>query len=143
MFLTLCSPHVLEGIGEPIADTVADRARDADAARRSQPLQPRGDVNAVAINVAAVGDYVAEIDAVAKAQAALLGQIEIAVGHRALNFARTPHRVDHAGEFRQHAVAGSLDDPPAMLAELRIDQFAQMRLEALVRAFLIAPIRRE
>jgi len=100
-------------------------------------LQPRRDVDAVAINVAAIGDYVAEIDPDAKPQAALLGEIEIAVGHRALNFARTAHSVDHTRELRQHAVAGGLDDPPVMLADLRIDQFAQMRLEAFVRAFLI------
>ena len=68
---------------------------------------------------------------------ALLGEIQIAVGHRALNFRGTARRVDDAGEFRQHAVAGSLDDPAAMLADLRIDQFAEARLDALVRAFLI------
>src|ERR1700731_3586988 len=39
---------------------VADRARDADAARRRQCLQPRRDVDAVAVNIAAVGDHVAE-----------------------------------------------------------------------------------
>ena len=105
---------------------VADRARDADAARRRQPLQPRRDVDAVAINIAAIGDHVAEIDADAKSQAALLGEVQIAVGHRALDFAGTAHRVDDAGEFRQHAVAGGLDDPAVMLADLRIDQFAQM-----------------
>jgi hypothetical protein len=56
-------PHVLEGIGKPVADMVADRARDADAARRRQRLQPHRDVDAVSINVAVVGDHVAEIDA--------------------------------------------------------------------------------
>jgi hypothetical protein len=116
---------------------VADGARDADAARRRQPLQPRRDVDGVAINVAAVGDHVAEIDPDAKSQAALLGEIEIALGHCALNFASTAHRVDHAGKFRQHAVTGGFDDPAVMLVDLRIDQFAQMRLDAFVRAFLI------
>jgi hypothetical protein len=52
---------------------------------------------------------VAEIDSDAKSQAALLGEIQIAIGHCALNFAGTAHRVDHAREFRQHPVAGSLD----------------------------------
>jgi len=116
---------------------VADRARDADAARCRQPLQPCGDVDAVAINVVAIGDHVAEIDPDAKTQAALLGEVQIAVGHRALNFTRTAHRVDDAGEFRQHAVAGGLDDPAMMLADLRIEQLDKMRLEPLVRAFLI------
>ena len=64
---------------------VADGARDANAARRRQPLQPHRDVDAVALNFAAVGDHVAEIDANAKAQALLLGEIQIAVRHRALN----------------------------------------------------------
>src|SRR5215470_16525453 len=58
--------HVLEGVGETVADMVAHRARDADAARCRQPLQPRRDVDAVAINVAAVGNHVAEIDPDAK-----------------------------------------------------------------------------
>ena len=102
---------------------VADRARDADAARRRQPLQPHRDVHAVALDIAAIGDHVAEIDPDAKSQAALLGEIQIAVGHRALNLAGAAHRIDYAGEFRQHAVAGGLDDPAMMLADLRIDQF--------------------
>ena len=72
-----------------------------------------------------------------KRSRSLLGEIEIAVGHRALDFAGAAHRVDDAGKFRQHAVAGGLDDPPVMLADLRIDQFAQMRLDAFMRAFLI------
>ena len=116
---------------------VADGARDADAARRGQPLQPCRDVDAVAVNVAAVGDHVAEIDPDAKAQAPLLGEVQIAVGHRALNFAGAAHRVDHAGKLRQHAVAGGLDDAAVTLADLRIQQFDEMRLEALVRALLV------
>ena len=129
--------HVLEGVREPVADMVANRARDADAARCCQPLQPSRDVDAVAINVAAIGDHVAEIDPDTKSEAPLLGEIQIAVGHRALDFAGAAYRVDDAGEFRQHAVAGGLDDSAVMLADFRIEQFAQMRLEALVRAFLV------
>ena len=54
-----------------------------------------------------------------------------------LNFAGTAHRVDDAGKLRQHAVAGGLDDPAAMLADLRTEQFEQMRLDAFVGTFLI------
>jgi len=118
---------------------VADRARDADAAGCGQPLQPRGDVDAVAINVVAVDDHVAEIDPDAKAQAALLGEIQIAVGHPALDFAGAAHRIDDAGKFRQHAIAGGLYDAPAMLFDLRIDEFAEMPSQPFMRAFLIRP----
>jgi hypothetical protein len=72
-----------------------------------------------------------------KSQAALVGEVQISAGHRALDFAGTAHRVDHAGKFCQHAIAGDLDDAAVMLADLRIDQFDEMRLEAFVRAFLI------
>jgi hypothetical protein len=116
---------------------VADRARDADAAWYRQPLQSRRDVDAVAVDVAAIGDHVAEIDADAKPQAALLGEIQIAVGHRVLNFGRTAHRVDDTGKFRQHAVAGGLDDAAVILADLRFDHFVQMRLDTFMRAFFI------
>jgi hypothetical protein len=63
--------------------------------------------------------------------------IQIAVGHRALDFGCTAHRVDNAGEFREHAVAGGLDDPAVMLADPRVEQFDEMRLDAFVRAFFI------
>jgi hypothetical protein len=129
--------HVHEGVREPVADMVAHRARDADAAWLGQPLQAHRDVDAVAIDVAAVGDHVAEIDPDAKAQAALLGEIQITVDHRALDLAGTAHRVDDAGEFCQHAVAGGLDDPAVMLADLRINEFEEMRLEPFVRALLV------
>src|SRR5438270_13272470 len=126
MFLTLCSPMSSKAQGS--RSPIWSRTRDADAARRRQCLQPRGDVDAVAVNILAVGDDVAEIDPDAKAKAPLLGEIQIAVGHRALNFGGAAHRVDHAGEFRQHPVTGGLDDPTPMLADLRIDHLAQMRL---------------
>jgi hypothetical protein len=47
------------------------------------------------------------------------------------------HRVDDAGEFRQYAVAGGLDDAAVMLADLRIDELDEMSFDAFVRAFLI------
>ena len=57
----------------------------------------------------------------------------------ALHLDRAAHRIDDAGELDQEAVAGVLDDAAAVLGDLRIDQLAQVRLEALVRALLIRP----
>ena len=65
------------------------------------------------------------------------GSIGLAVDHPALHLGGAAHRVDDAGEFRQHAVAGVLDDAAPVLLDLRIDQLPEMRLEALVRAFLV------
>lgn len=42
------------------------------------------------------------------------------------------------------AVAGILDDPAAVLRDLRLDQFSEVRLQALMGSLLIrAPLRRE
>jgi len=50
---------------------------------------------------------------------------------------------DDAREFRQYRVAGRLHDAAGMLADLRVDELAAIRLQAPVRGFSSAPIRRE
>jgi hypothetical protein len=47
------------------------------------------------------------------------------------------HRVDHAGELDQSAVAHQLDDAPVMRLDRRIDAELAMRLERLERARFI------
>ncbi len=54
---------------------VAYRARDADAAGFGQCLQPCRDIDAVAVNVVAVGDDVAEIDPDAERDALVFGRL--------------------------------------------------------------------
>ena len=73
MFLTLCSPRSSNVDVEPVADLIAHRRRDADAAGVRHRFQPRRDVHAVAKNVVVLDDHVAEIDADAKDQAAARG----------------------------------------------------------------------
>ena len=62
MFLTLCSPPVLEWVGQLVSDLIAHRPRDEDATRFRQRLQSRGDVDAIPVNIVVFNDYVAEID---------------------------------------------------------------------------------
>jgi hypothetical protein len=49
----------------------------------------------------------------------------------------TAHRIGDAGKFRQHAIAGVLDDAPSVFLDLWIDQFAGVPLQAFMRAFFI------
>ena len=46
-------------------------------------------------------------------------------------------RIDDAGEFHQHAVAGGLDDAAVVLGDAGVDQFAAVRFERRERADLV------
>ena len=116
-----------------------DRARDADPARFGQRFEPRRDVDAIAQNVAILGDHVAEIDADAIADAPVVVEIPLAVEHAALHLGGAAHRIDDAGEFRQQPVAGGLDDAALMFADFGVDPVAAMRPEAIEGPFLIGP----
>jgi hypothetical protein len=84
-----------------------------------------------------LNDHVAEVDADAEPDAPFLWHLRLALAHAALDLHGAADRVDHAGKFRKHSVAGVLYDPAAVLGDLRIDQFLEMSLEPLVRALLI------
>ena len=57
--------------------------------------------------------------------------------HLALQLDRTAHRVDHAGELDEQAVAGSLDDAAPMLGDFWIGEFPANRAQRRERAFLV------
>ena len=67
----------------------------------------------------------------------VLGNAGVAADHVALNVHRATDRIDHAGEFHQHAVAGGFDDAAAVPGDGGIDQFAAMRLQRRDGAHLI------
>jgi hypothetical protein len=114
-------------------------AREQDPARLGQGLEPRGDVDPVAEDVAALVDDVADVDADPEADALRLGDVLLALGHAALDRDRADDRVNGARELAEDAVAHQLDDTPAMLDDERLDQFLAVSLEAVEGALLVAP----
>src|SRR5262245_50453182 len=98
--------QILEAEIDFVAHLVAYHAADADPARLGQSLEPCDDIDAVVVDVAALDDDVAEIDADAELDAALRWHALIAQRHRALPFEGVAHRVDDAGELDQEPVAG-------------------------------------
>src|SRR5262249_49092200 len=118
-------------------DLVAHGVRHAHAAGLGQCLEPGRDVDPVAKNDSAIDDDVAEVDANAKADAALLWCVPIAVEHAALDFGGTAHRIHDVAEFDQHAVAGGLDDTAAIFGDLRVDEVTAVRLQPAERALFI------
>ena len=88
---------------------------ETDRARLGDALQPRGDVDAVAHQIAvALLDDVAEMDADAKLDALVGRDARVALDHGVLHFDRAAHRVDDAAELDDAAVAGALDDAAVM-----------------------------
>src|SRR5262249_34316302 len=128
---------IFERVGQPIADQVAHGPRNADTAGLGERLQARCDIDAVAQDVVVLDDNVPQVDANAKPDTPLIGYVRLAVEHPTLHLDGAADRVDDAREFHEHAVAGILDDAPVIFLDLRIDQLPEMRLEAVVRAFLV------
>ena len=99
--------------------------RKTDRAGRSDSLEPRGDIDPVAHEIAvALLDDVAEMNADAELDAPFGRQAGVALDHAALDFDGAAHRVDHTAEFDDRAVAGALDDAPAMCGDRRVDEIA-------------------
>ena len=123
---------------QAIADLIAHRARNTDAAGLGQHFQARRHVDAVAKDVVALNDHIAKIDADAKLHPPRRRDVDIALRHPALNLGGAQHRIDDAVEFDQHAVAGGLDDAAAILGDGRIDQFDPMGLQTRKRTRLVS-----
>ena len=103
------------------AHLVMHLAGNAEAARLGQGLEPRRDVDAIAIDVRAFADDVAEVDADAQQDAACLRDLGVRCRHLALQFDRGRHSIDRTGELHQYAVAHHLDDASAMSAHRGLD----------------------
>ena len=122
---------------ELVADLIAHHRRAGDAARPRQPLEPRRHVDAVAIEIVALDDDVAEIDADAELDVPVLGNSGVALRHAALDFDRAARRVKNAAELDQEAVAHHLEDAPAMLGHGGIEELAAMLAKRAQRALLV------
>ena len=111
---------------------------ETDRARLGDALQPRGDIDAVAHQIA-VGllDHVADMNADAELDAALGRQAGVALDEAVLHLDRAAHSVDHAAELDENAVAGALDDAPVMSGDGRVDQIAAQPAEARQGAVLV------
>ena len=110
---------------EPALDLSVGVFGQTDRARRGDAFQSRGDVDAVAHQIAvALLDDVAEMDADPEDDAAVLGHAGVAFDHGVLNFDREANRVDDAAELDDRAVAGALDHAPVMHRDGRVDQVA-------------------
>jgi hypothetical protein len=112
--------------------------READGARLGYPLQSRGNVYAIAHQVAvALLDNVAQMNADAKLDAAFGRQAGVALNHAVLQFDAAAHGIDDAAKFDQSAIAGALHHAAGMHSDGRIDQIAAERPQPRQYAILV------
>ena len=82
-------------------------------------------------------DDIADIQPDAKFDAPLRWNRDVALGHLALDVDGAAYCVDDAGELNEKAVAGRLDDAPAMLRDFWVEDGAAMALQIGESAFLV------
>ncbi len=126
-----------ELVGKLVANVLVNRPRYAYTAGLSQAFQARGNVHAVPVDIAAVEDDVAEVDAGPKLKPPLFGHLGVVPSYALLHLDGALHRFDYAWKLDQDSVAGGLDDVAVMLPDFRIQDLAPERFEAPKRAFLI------
>jgi hypothetical protein len=129
----------LEADGELALDLIVYVAREQDPARLGQRLEPGGDIDPVAENVAAFVDNIADVDTDAETDALGFRHITLALGHAVLDRDRAGDRVDGAGKLAEDAVAHELDDATTVLGDERLDKLLAVGLEAGEGALLVAP----
>jgi hypothetical protein len=122
---------------EACADLVADDARDASASGLRQCLEPCGDINGVAVDVIAVDDHVAEIEADPEGDPPFFGLSSVASDYPTLGLHSATDCIHDTRKFCQHAIAGGFKNAPVMLLNFRVNEFAAMRLETVERALLV------
>ena len=129
--------HIREGEVELARRVLLHPRRDADPTGFGQPFELGGDIDPVAENVAVLGDDIALVDADAEFDAAVCRSLAIPLGQCGLYLAGTAQGIDDADELDQQPVAGGLDQPAAMLGDLRVDHLGAKRLEPTQRAVLV------
>ncbi len=100
-------------------------------------FQPRGHVDAVAVNVRALDDDVPQVDADTKPDASLFGQIGLSLVHRLLDVNGTLDGLNDARKLGQEPVAHQLHDTSLALRDPRLHQLSTEGLQALERSRLI------
>ena len=135
--LDFLRPKILEGEAQLVEHLIAHDPADADPARFGQSFQARRDIDAVAKDVVAVNDDVANIDADAKVESLIGGNAFVALGHPALHVDGAAHRIDHAREFQQQAVTGRLDDAAVVFGDLGVDELPPVGFQRRQRAAVV------
>ena len=128
MFFSFSAPRSADREIEPSLDLPKASSEMTNPSGLGDPLQARGDIDAIAHQVAvAFLDHVAEMNADPKLDALFERDACVALDHGVLHFDRAAHRVDNAAELDDAAVAGALDDTAMVHGDCGINQVTTER----------------
>ena len=130
--------NVLEIEVKAIAYVIANRPRNRYAACSGNALQARSHVDAIAKNIVALDNHIANVNADAELDAAIPRHVPISILYAALHFRGASYCVHHAGKFHQHPVAGEFDNSPLMLGDFAIDKIGLQGLQCCECAGLVS-----
>ncbi|MGY3471176.1 hypothetical protein ACVWWR_002517 [Bradyrhizobium sp. LM3.2] len=120
-----------------IAELSVGIIRHTNATGLRNRFETRCYVDTVAEYVPIILDNIANIDTDPELNSIVRWYVRIAFRHATLNIDRTAHCVHNAIELGQKAIAGVLDDVPAIGGNRWINQDPQMLPQPDVRAFLV------
>jgi hypothetical protein len=129
--------EILEAQAGFVLHIVESHIRDKYGARFRNPFKTGGDIDAVAIEVAALHHDIPEINAYAKHDLTITGKTGVGGGHRLLQLEGAPHGVDRTAKFDEHAITSYLENPPLVVGYEWFEHSLASRLEYGKRARLI------
>ncbi len=129
---------IAKGEIELVPDLIVRRAGNGDAAGQSERLNARRDVDAVAEDVLAIDDHIADVDADAELEPPVGRQLGVALGEGPLDLDRGVQGADHARKVAEHAVAGGADDAAVVAAD-RLGDHTAIGREGRVGAGFVRP----
>jgi hypothetical protein len=100
---------------------IVSGARNQNAARVAELLQPRSDIDSVTEQVVPFRDNVAEIHPDPKDNSLLCRNVSLTPTNAALHCDCTRNSIDHRSEGHDQAVTHQLDDPAFVLGDERVD----------------------
>ena len=110
---------------EPAAHLPIGVLGKTNCARLRNALEPRGDIDAVAHQVAvALLDDVADVNADAEFDSPVLRHAGVALDEAVLNLDRAADGVHDAAKLDNASIAGALDDAAVMSGDGRVDEVA-------------------
>jgi hypothetical protein len=133
------SAHILEAALNLAPNLPVSIVGNANPTRLCDPFETHRNIDPVTKDIVAFDDNIANVNADAKFDPFVLQDIGILLCHAALDFVGTSHGVDHAGELNESAVAGILDNAPAMITDFGIKKRLSKSFELRQRAFFVDP----